>query len=256
MKVRYLLLSTLLSGVIILQGCSSSGSENSLNDLENATASKGKSGGNKCLLDYAEKLDELLTRELAGETVQYTPEDAEKDYSKVLSNPLYHSVRYSWKSDRTKSMSFGAHEVMVPVRDEVALYGINPVTYDEFKQRRRNVTDEELAEMNKRISETLSGQTENEAVKKQLEKLEKMGVDQSTVQGMSSSVTGMAGKVAQSYSEVSGLGDAAAWNSYEQRLYVLDRGVEFAVAVSAGEDENVNKEKSVALAKKILNICD
>lgn len=257
MKLKSLYLPALLFGMIYLPGCSSSGSESSLKDeLEKVTQAKGgKAGGNTCLLKYAEKLDELLTAEIAGETMNSDAADAEFDYSQLLSNPVHHSVRYAWKGSRTRMLKIGANEVEVPVKDQVTLHGIASVTPDEFRRSRRNVTDEELAEMNRRIEEALSGKTENEAVKKQLEKLEKLGVDKSTVAGAGSAIGGMAGKVAQSYSEVPGLGDAAAWNSHEQRLYVLDDGVEFSVSVDLG-DINVNKEKSVTLAKKILDICD
>lgn len=256
MNFRSIYLAAFVSASICLGNCSSSTSESNLKDELEKVAGSGdtKAGGNSCLLSYVEKLDQLLTADLAGEASGYKSEEAKVDYSKVLKNPSTHQVRYAWKGDRKKTMNIAGMDRQIPVDDEVILFGIKAVSREDFKRNRRNATDEEVAAMNAQIEKALSGKSDNEAVNKQLEKLEKMGVDKKSVASTGSAIGGLAARVAQSYSEVAGLGDAAAWNSYEQKLYVLQDGVEFSVSVNIG-DENTNQEKSIGLARKILQIC-
>lgn len=240
-----------------LYSCSSSGSESSLKDELAGASGKTeakKTGSNKCLLGYADKLDELFTKPEAVEVSGLDGEKADFKYTKIMTDPFYHYAMFSWDGSRVKKIKVGNMEIDAPVSDQITLYGIRAMSEEEFKRNRRNVTDEELAQMNQQIEKALSGDTENKAIKERLDKLEKMGVDKKTVVGTGSAIGGMAGRVAQAYKEVPGLGDVAAWNTVEKRLYVLSGGVEFSVAVDLG-DESTDQTKAVTLAKKILAKC-
>jgi hypothetical protein len=62
-------------------------------------------------------------------------------------------------------------------------------------------------------------------------------------------------QVARAYRDVEGLGDAASFNSVESTLYVLDRGVKFALNVNLQDDAAANQEAAIGLAKDIMATC-
>ncbi|TXE09062.1 hypothetical protein ES711_03765 [Gelidibacter salicanalis] len=53
--------------------------------------------------------------------------------------------------------------------------------------------------------------------------------------------------------EVNGVGDNAYWNSKKQLLEVYYHGVSFTLQVDMSNDEAVNKEKTIALAKLMIS---
>jgi len=61
--------------------------------------------------------------------------------------------------------------------------------------------------------------------------------------------------VSKSYTDVEGLGDAAAWNSYANTLNVLQNGVQFELYVLVSNDGEENKKTAIAVAEKVLEVC-
>ncbi len=243
----------LLLSTICLLGCNSSTSDSTIKDALSDAA--GKKTANSCLLDYTEKLDALLTPEIAAATAGRDTAGTTYKYSKVLKNPVYHSVGYSWETDRTVEKNVVGFTIQVPVSDEVTLYGIQAVSLAAFKESRRNRTDEELEMAAKAMENALSGQTDNPEIKKRLKQLEEMGVDPETVVGTGKSLSGIAGEISQAYTFIPGLADAASWNAIEQRLYVNHQGAEFSVSVILGNDKEANKQKTIRLAHRLLDSC-
>lgn len=208
-----------------------------------------------CLSDYAEKLDELLTVDLAAEVAGAPKDEAGKKYSKIMKSPDYHSVTYEWKSDRIKTVNAAGFSVDVPEKNVVELKGIKKMKREYFDLSRRKVTDEQTDAMNREIDKALEGKSGNEKINERLKKLDELGVDKETQKQMTGAMTGMFAEVAKAYAPVEGVGEAASWNSVENCLYVFNNGVEMAVIVNISADESVNKDKAVLLMRKLMEHC-
>lgn len=213
-------------------------------------------GGNTCLLAYSDKLDQLLTLQQAADFTQLPTGSAKADYSRIMKNPAYHSIKYSWESDRKRNMKELGVNVDVPVKNMVELHGIKESSLKNFQFSHRKPTEEQLKQRDEQLDKAFSGKSENKSVNEKLEKLDKMGVDQKTQKAAVSSMSGTFTKVALAYEDVPGLADAAAWNGVSRCLYALDNGVELSLTVDLSDDDKVNKEKAIELMKQLLNNCN
>lgn len=213
-------------------------------------------GENKCLLSYSEKLDQLLTPELAAGFAELAVSSGKVKYSRVMKNPAYHSVKYLWESDRKRNMKDIGIDMEVPVKNQIELHGVKESTLKNFRMSHRVPTAEELKQRDKAINDAIDGKSGNRDINEKLEKLDKMKVEKSTQKGATQNLGNTFAKVAMAYEDISGLGDAASWNSFERRLYVIDSGVEISVSVDLSYDEAVNKEKAIVILKKLLAVCD
>jgi hypothetical protein len=241
-----------LSSVFLLFSCGS----NASSDLEGPDVeSSGIVPGANCLIGYADKLDELLTLDIAAEVAALPEDGAETNYNRVMKKTEYHSVAYMWKSDRKRTINVGGHSMEVPKSNRVELNGIKNIKREHFDMSRRKATDEDLAKMNKMIDNALEGKSDNKKINERLKKLDDMGVDKQTQKQATGAMTGMIGQVAKAYSPVAGIGEAASWNSVENSLYVYTGGVELAVTVDLSEDEQVNKNKAIGLMKTLMARC-
>jgi hypothetical protein len=258
-----------LNNTIILVGlvsfceisCGGSSSKNVKSDAMEAGETKTSEaayvkGENKCLLDYSEKLDNLLTLEQAANLAGLQAGTAKTKYSKVMKNSAYHSVKYAWESDRKKDMSDVGIDMVVPVKNQIELHGLKEGTLKSFKMTYRVPTAEELKQRDKAVNDALDGKSGNKEVNEKLETLDKMKVDKATQKGVAQNLGNMFAKVAMAYEDVAGIGDAASWNSFERRLYVLDRGVETSISVDLSDDNSINKEKAIEIMKNILAVCN
>lgn len=212
-------------------------------------------GQNDCLLGYVSSLDKLLTLELAANLIDQPSAEAKTSYSTVMKNSAYHSIKYSWKSDRIKNMKDLGIKMDIPADNLVILHGIRPMSHNQFKSSYRVPTNEELSHSEKAIDDALEGKSNNQKINEQVDKLDKMNIDKQTQKSNAKKVGGIVAKVAQAYQDVEGIGDAASWNSVENRLYVLDKGVEISVTVEISNDEKENKAKSITLVQQLLSIC-
>ena len=147
-------------------------------------------------------------------------------------------------------------DMVLPVKNQIEVHGIKGNTIAAFKTSHRVPTAEELKKRDKAVSDALDGKSGSNEVNDKVEKLDKMNVDKSTQKGVAQNMGNVFAKVAMAYEDVAGLGDAASWNSFERRLYVIDNGVEIAVSVDLSYDESVNKEKAIAILKNLLKVCD
>ena len=212
-------------------------------------------GGNTCLLGYADKLDQLLTLKMAADFAMLPAESAKVKYFNAMKNTDNHDVKYLWKSDRKRSMKDVGVDMVVPVSNLVQLNGIKKRSFESFKLTHRAPTDAELKQADKAMEDAFDKKSGNKKVNEQVEKLEEMKVDKGTQKSVAKSMGGAFAKVAQSYREVRGLGEAASWNAVERRLYVLDNGVEISVSVDLSDDDAVNEQKAIVLMKQLLSKC-
>ena len=213
-------------------------------------------GGNTCLLGYSDKLDQLLSLDAAANFTGLPANAAKVTYSNVMKNTANHSIKYSWIGDRKRSMKDLGMDMVLPVKDHIELSGIKENSVTQFKQSHRAPTAKELSQRDKAVNDAFDGKSGNKEIDEKVEKLDKMNVDKSTQKGVAQNMGNMFAKVAMAYENVSGLGDAASWNSFERKLYVLDNGVEIALTVDLSADEAVNKEKAIAILKQLLSKCN
>lgn len=194
----------------------------------------------KSIDKYSGKLDELLTLEIASKAIGYESAEAKKDYNKVLKNPATHSLAYRWEKGRQKSIKnpITGGSMDIPTDDFVELSWVRSTTLKEFKHNYHTPTAEELANADKAM----------DAKMKEMEAEGKISSEQG------SSAKGLATALGEglSYDEVPGVGDYAVWNNKDKKLKVFYKGMEFQITVEAGNDESVNRQKSVEVAKKII----
>jgi hypothetical protein len=212
-------------------------------------------GANTCLLGYADKLNLLLTKEMAMELAQLPADNMKEKYFTQLKNQEHHHIRYSWKSKRTKNLKGIGMDMDVPADDIIQLNGLKPMTEKYFKMSRSVPTEDQLAKMDQTLNDAFDRKSGNEAVNKRLDKLDSLKVNRETQKKVGKSMGGAFAKIAQAYSDVQGIGDVASWNSIENTLYVLDGGVEMSLQVELSSDHLQNKEKAIVLAGQLLKKC-
>ncbi len=207
-----------------------------------ASPSKGLAVNSSCFDKYADKLDELLTKNEILSVYPTVSALAEYQYSKV--GPVdYHICQYEWQSDRSYMMKVGQQEIVVPRPNKIGVGFLR--TYNEsikdplvyFNNAHRTPTKEEMAEYEKMAKKQMDkkGLTEGE---------QKIGKEITTP---------FLEKI--SFTTIDGLGDAAAWDHMESALAILVGRIEFKIFVEISEDVNQNQELAIKLAKIVLAKC-
>lgn len=189
---------------------------------------------------WKDKLNQLLTLEMAAQVSGYSASEAKENYNQVLKNPETHSVKYSWKKGREGTIKnpVTKADMTVPVNDSIELSWVRDTTLSKFKANYHTPTEEELAQADAAINKKL--------VKMQDEN--KIDADQSQM------AKGMASSFAEglSFDEVPDVGDYAVWNNKAKEIKVFYKGLEFQIRVDVSNDEAVNREKSVEAAQMLI----
>lgn len=256
MKVKFLALSM---GVILLftacdnkENASAKNIESSLEETIKKLDPEAE-GGNKCLLDYANKYDQLLSEQRILELTGFSKDVMETEYSKVLDNIAYHSFEYKFTNKRMQK-PFGM-DMELPFRDNISVSNIKPISFNYFNNAYRAITNDEKTKIDEVTNEVLDGKSVNEDAKEAVKKLEETGVSKKEAKSVAKSLTNSISDISKAYQNVENLGDAARWNTLTKELVVVQNGAMFQLTVSVSDD--VEKEKSIAieLAKDILNKC-
>jgi hypothetical protein len=253
MKAKHIVFLMILPALLACgQNNKQTAEENSIELLENnlKNVDTRAKGGNKCLLAYAEKYDELLSPASIAEAVDASTEMMKTAYQKVAKQVNYHDITYSWKGTLTKT--FGG--MTFPMDDYVKLTGIEAISLYSFQSSYRAVSAEENRKLQDDMSKALDGKTENSTINRAVEKLDEMGISKEEQQKMVKVLTESAQKVTKGFSKVDKLGDAAVWNSKTHSLYVLKNGVKFELVVELSDSER-NQETAIKLAEMILEQC-
>ncbi|MNL64035.1 hypothetical protein D3C87_1882110 [compost metagenome] len=82
-----------------------------------------------------------------------------------------------------------------------------------------------------------------------------MKVEKSTQKSVAGKMSGAFAKIGAAYQDIDGLGDAASWNTVENRIYVLEGGVLISLTVDLSAEESFNKQKAIELVKALLLRC-
>ncbi|WP_372948684.1 hypothetical protein [Mariniphaga sp.] len=189
--------------------------------------------------DFAGRLDELLTLEMATEISGFDASKAEKEHENKTSaifggeKKPPRECNYLWNNGRTRSVAMGGNTLNAPYKDKVAIHSLSNTTLERFKRNYGALTDEQKQGAAKKLEEE-AGKNNNS----------------SASQNMTQVGTGMVQNLQAE--AISGVGDAATWYENSSELKVLYRGLIFSVVVDISDDKEVNREKSIELAKRII----
>lgn len=111
-----------------------------LNSLEKEALDLSREAGLKAE-DFKDNIDELLTLEMAAQVSGLPANEAEKEHSTIVME----SVKYEWKSDRTKKFEISKGNFMdIPLKNVIELSWVKNTTLEQFKHDYHNPTAEEL----------------------------------------------------------------------------------------------------------------
>jgi hypothetical protein len=215
-------------------------------------ADRGESGGNKCLLGYQDKYDQLLTADMVLQATGFAKSNLTVKYNKVM-GPENHEVVYRFKNNRMGKIAGIKREMQVP--DIVALRSIKPLSLDEFAQRYKALTAEQEQAARQSIDDVAEGRSGDADADAHMKQLKKKGLDEQSVKGASNQMVDGFKKIGAAWTEVTGLGDAARFNTETFELVVLSKGVQFAIRAEISNDITRNKDLSLALARQVLEQC-
>jgi len=211
-----------------------------LNSLEKEALEVTKEAGLKAE-DFKDKIDELLTLEMAAQASGLPETEATKKHNTTVME----SVKYEWKSDRTKKVAINGQTINVPATNYIELSWVKNTTLEQFKHDYHNPTAEELqkasSEMDKKANEL---NAEGKATKDQTD------AANSIAKGSMSKF-----KV----EEVPNLGDYAVFvNSgimgvSTRDLKVFYKGLSFTLEVDLSDNAANNDKKAIQTAKMIIN---
>lgn len=189
--------------------------------------------------DYAGRLDELLTLEMAAEISGFDASKAEKEHENKTSAVFGgekkppRECNYLWDNGRARSFTMAGNTVNSPYKDKVAIHSVSNTTLERFKRNYGALSEEQ----------------KNAAVKK-LE--EEAGKNNNSTAGRNMTQVG-AGMVQNHQAElITGVGEAATWYPGTSELKVFYKGLIFSVVVDISDDKKVNREKSIELARRII----
>lgn len=239
MKIKLGLIS--LSFIAFLS-CSDENKSSTMNGVDldsvmekvDAGSSKSKKG-NKCLLSYVERRDQLITEEEIIALSGFSKDVLEVDESQTFSDPERWSYSYNFKNKRKYKHTTALGDVYnLETPDRFSIRDILPMTEEEFKSKFRPASDEELDYAKEGVQQE---------------------VQDEVMAGMTGDVANILGAIADGERRVNNLGDLAAYNIVTGELKVLTNGVMFEVEVNASEDPKLNQKYAFEMARMILDKC-
>lgn len=234
-------LIALLSIFLFAFTCSGDKKENQqLNSLEKEAVELAAEAGVKAE-DFKDKIDELLTLEMAAQVSGLLESEAEKDHSKFSS---LESLKYEWKSGRTKKVAINGQSINVPANNTIELSWVKNTTLEQFKHDYHNPTAEEI-----KNAETAMNAKANELNAEGKASKEQTDAANTIAKGSISKF-----KV----EEVPNLGTYAVFvNSgimgvSTRDLKVFYKGLSFTLGVDLSDDVTFNDKKAIETAKMII----
>lgn len=207
------------------------------------------SGGNTCLLDYATRYDQLLTKEMVLAATGLPEEKMKVIIHNTSKSPSNHDVVYSFPMGRKQKMIGVKGEMVMP--DEVILRGIKAKSPADFEKSYRALNAEEEQAFEDAKKEVISGNNADANAA-----LAQSNVDKKTVEKGMNQMGSVFSQVAQSYIVVDGLGDAARWNTLTNEMVVLQDGVQFEIVANISDENDRNRSVATDLAKQVLSRCE
>ncbi|NJN50228.1 MAG: hypothetical protein HC798_03435 [Polaribacter sp.] len=212
-----------------------------LNDIEKEVVESLGAAGLKAE-DFKNKIDELLTLEIATQVSGLPNNEAEKEYSKFSA---LESLKYKWKSNRTKKMTINGQSLNVPAQNTIQLSWVKNTSLEQFKHDYHNPTAIELKNaeeaMNNKMNEL---NAEGKASKEQTDKAKS---------------TAKASIPKFKVEEVPNLGNYAVFvnsgimGTTTRVLKVFYKGLSFTLEVDLSDDSTINDKKAIETAKMIID---
>lgn len=211
-----------------------------LNSLEKEALELTREAGLKAE-DFKDKIDELLTLEIAAQVSGFPANEAEKKHSTIVME----SVKYEWKSDRSKKLEISKDNFMnIPLKNVIELSWVKNTTLEQFKHDYHNPTAEEL----------------NRAKVAMNNKANELGAEGKVSKAQADEANNIAKKSISKFKveEVPNLGDYSVFvNSgimgvSTRDLKVFYRGLSFTLNVDLSEDAADNDKKAIKTAKMII----
>lgn len=260
MKAKYLLVVSLFMGLVSCSDNKNNTSNSGEVDLEGAiknAESRRKtdpnaSGGNRCLLDYQSKYDQLLNEADVLTTTGFSKSVMETKNNKALKNPEHHSFEYKFKNGRIQSVPM-AGKLQMP--DVVKIKDIKAISLSAFENTYRALSDEEMKVAKDALNDISEGKSSDAEADAALKKAEEHNVSKKQVKETGGAIMSVMKEVSQGYRAVDNLGDAARWNSVSNELYVLQNGVQFVIYSNVNDDAEKNQAVAAELSKIILKKC-
>lgn len=245
---------------LILFSCGSSdNSKQNDNAINSDAVINGKSTAphvqsyNKCLLDYQQKYDALLSQNDVIAVTGFSGKTPETIYNKALKNPEHHGFKYKFKNGRKGKVKGLDMEMELP--DVVEIRNIKPITLNTFTQHYSAIYDEEMKAAKDVLDEVADGKSNDANAEAALKKAQEHKVSKEQIKEIGGGIMDIMKDVSQGYRIVNGLGDAARWNVVSNELYVLQNGVQFVIFSELSNDHEKNKSIAIQLAEIILNKC-
>jgi hypothetical protein len=189
--------------------------------------------------DFTGRLDEMLTLEMASEISGFDAAKAEKEHENKASaifggeKKPPRECNYLWDNGRTRALTMGGNTVNAPYKDKVSIHSVSNTTLERFKRNYGALTEEQKQAAAKKLEEE-AGKNNNSAAG----------------QNMTQVGTGMVQNLQAE--SISGVGETATWYLNTNELKVFYKGLIFSVVVDISDDKELNREKSIELAKRII----
>lgn len=261
MKTIYLLVVSLF---LTLTSCSENKGKESNSDninlesaIENAESRRktdpNASGGNKCLLDYQTKYNQLLSEDEVIAATGFSKDVMKTKSSTVLKNPEYHSFEYKFNNGRMQTIPMLNRKMAMP--DVIGVKSIKAISLSAFESTYRIISDEEMQVAKDALNDAADGKSGDAEADAAVKKAEKLNVSKDQVKEIGGGIMDVMKNVSKGYRVVDNLGDAARWNIVSNELYVLQNGVQVVITSNVNDDNEKNKSVAIDLAKNILNKC-
>jgi hypothetical protein len=212
-----------------------------LNDLEKEAVELASEAGLKAE-DFKGKIDELLTLEMAAEVSGLPASDAEKEHSKFSS---LESLKYEWKSGRTKKVAINGQSINVPANNCIELSWVKNTTLEQFKHDYHNPTADELKRaevaMNNKANEL---NAEGKASKDQTDKANSIA---------KASISKFKVEEVPNLGTYSVFVNSGIMGVSSRDLKVFYKGLSFTIGVDLSDNAADNDKKAIQTAKMIIN---
>jgi hypothetical protein len=194
--------------------------------------------------DFAGKLDELLTLEMAVKVSGFDASKVIKEHGNKASAAFGgekkppRECNYLWENGRTRTITVGGNTMNAPYKDKVGINSVSNTTLERFKRNYGVMTDEQKLAANKQLEEETA-------------KTKPDGTSNAADKKMAEVGTGMINNLRAE--EISGVGEAATWYENFSELKVFYNGLTFALVVDISDNKRLNRNKSIELANLIIS---
>lgn len=194
--------------------------------------------------DFAGKLDELLTLEMAVQVSGFNASKVIKEHGNKASAAFGgekkppRECNYLWENGRTRVLTVGGNTMNAPYKDKVGINSVSNTTLERFKRNYGAMTGEQKLAASKQLEE-------------ETDKTKPDGTSNAADKKMAEVGTAMINNLQAE--EISGVGEAATWYEKSNELKVFYNGLTFALIVDISDNKSLNRNKSIELANLIIS---